>query len=79
MYDDVDVGYKLEIVILVAKPQFTENISQDHDSMFTVASMSSRCKTSVHHSQCIYTLPGWKWYRACSNICYKRVNILWHF
>jgi len=28
------------------------NIPQDHDSMFTVASMF-RCKTSVYRSQCI--------------------------
>ena len=45
MYNDVHVGYKLEILLfLVAKPQFTfiallGNIPQDHDPMFTVASM----------------------------------------
>ena len=44
MYDDVHVGYKLEILFfLVANPitfiAHLGNIPQDHDSMFTVASM----------------------------------------
>ena len=46
MYDDVHVGYKLEILLfLVAKPHAVafiahlRNIPQDHDPMFTVASM----------------------------------------
>jgi len=79
MYDNVHVqgvGYKLEnLLFLVAKhslhiiPQ-----EQDHDPMFTVASMF-RCKTSVYHSQCIYLarmgmIQGGL---ACSNIC----DLLW--
>ena len=46
MYDDVHVGYKLEILLfLVAKPHAVafiahlRNIPQDHDPMFTVASV----------------------------------------
>ena len=29
---------------------------------------SSRCKTSVYHSQCIYSWPGWEWYRKVLHV-----------
>ena len=68
MYNDVHVGYKLEILLfLVAKPHAVTfiahlgNIPQDHDPMFTVASMFKQMQA---RPLCIipnvYPWPGWK-------------------
>jgi len=54
-----------------------ENIRQDHDPMFTVASMFKQMQ-----ELCVLFLARMGMIQeglACSNICYKRVNILWHF
>jgi len=58
------------------------HVPQDHDLMFTVASMFKQMQdlcvsflVYIFLARMVMIQEG----LACSNICYKRVNILWHF
>jgi len=59
-----------------------ENIPQDHDPKFTVASMFKQMQDLCVSFPVYIFLARMGMIQeglACSNICYKRVNILWHF
>jgi len=71
-------GYKLEILLfLVAKPQLHSLYIYETYHLIMIRCLlwpqcSSRCKTSVSHSQCIYLarMGMVQGGLACSNICY---------
>ena len=86
MYDDVHVDWRF-LLFYSTKPPVTfiahlENIPQDHDPMFTVASMFKQMQdlcVSFPVYMFLARMGMIQYGLACSNICYKRVNILWHF